>query len=71
MKVTEDDLLNLARLKKLLEDGTFPLQKREVQPFVEVINWQVDMSKRVHAELNKPKPQVKKKKKITKKVDPK
>lgn len=61
MQVTEKDLLNLARLKKLLEDGTFPLMKREVQSFVEVINWQVDMSKRVSAELNKPKTTKKKK----------
>lgn len=63
MQVNEKDLLNLARLKKLLEDGTFPLKLREVQPFVESVNWIGDMSKRVSVELKKPKPSAKKKKK--------
>lgn len=66
MKVTEKDLLNLVRIKKLLDEGTFPLQKREVQVFAETYNWLSEMSKNISLELkhqanNKVKPVAKKK----------
>ena len=73
MKVDKQDLLQLARLKKLFEDGTFPLRVQEIKPFSEVYAWISEISGRISTEITKQaekKPVIKKqKKKVAKSGD--
>lgn len=47
-------------LKKILDEATFPLKKREVAAFASVNNWIIELEQRIKEGLE-PKPEVKKK----------
>jgi hypothetical protein len=47
----KEDLLLLKGLKKVLEDATFPLKRREVAAFAAVIKWVDDLEKRIEMNM--------------------
>ena len=65
---SRDDLFLAKGLKKILDDGTFPLKAREVSAFAKVYAWAGDLEHKINKYIqeNKMKP-IEPKKKRTKK----
>jgi len=58
-----NDKAMISGLKHILDNATFPLKKREVASFVQVMTWLVELEKRVENDLI-PKQVIEKKKKV-------
>jgi hypothetical protein len=56
----KNDKAMMVGLKHLLNEATFPLKRREVATFVQVMTWLHDLETRIDDDL-KPKPSIKKK----------
>ena len=59
---TKEDRAYIKALKKLIDEATFPLKKREVVAFSHVVNWLDDLENRMHEQEEKPKASASKKK---------
>lgn len=64
----EKDKSMIMGLKKILDDATFPLKKREVQSFALVMNWVNELEQRIYSKDNKQE-EVKEVKKTKKKTN--